>query len=291
MKQTTKYLLPFTGKRRADRVKTVVQLTAVLLALALVFALSFAGCKGSASPSRDVVWIGLRPTTLDDTGEERTATLLLDFSEPIAELDDRNTDLNLIFSFGYVERPEGEGVLKAKTISRTAGGMYTLTIRNVPESGIVVVKINKAGVTPAARLWNVAGLEVAETDVTPVLLDYRFEPGKNPSFVSPDATDAVAGIDQRLGTVMVVVPLGADRSALNPTIKTNLGNTYTSTPPDATDFTEAVPYRVVSAVNGDHKDYKVTVFPQTAASARIYHFGFTSEHNIGLADTVSGVID
>jgi hypothetical protein len=172
-KQKLVYMLPFTGRRKSDRVKTVVELSAMVLAIAVIFALSFAGCTGVASPTRDATWIRLAPTTLAEKDGVRTATLLLDFSEPIEGLDDERTleSLNSLFTFGMAGASSAERPLagiQATKIVRSASGMYFLSVENVPESGIGVVDINKSGISPKSRMWNVGDADVPEVPETPV---------------------------------------------------------------------------------------------------------------------------
>jgi hypothetical protein len=159
-------------------------------------------------------------------------------------------------------------------------------VEKVPESGVVSVHINTGGVTPTARRWMVVGPYVPETDVTPALLDFRFEQSKNTSL---PVVEVVGGIDQQQETVVVVVPKDTSPASLVPTIKTNLGNTYE--PMTQTDFIAPVQYHVESAAKDAQKDYTVMVYSQTDTSARIYYFAFGSDHNPLLADSVVGTIN
>jgi hypothetical protein len=207
-KQKLLYLLPFTGRRKSDRVKTVVELSAVVLAIAIVFALSFAGCQGTTSyPVPKTTWIRLRATGTTEVDGVKTATLLLDFSDPIDGLDDDRTpeDLNALFTFGRVDSSEGASSTKrplagvqATKIVRSSSGIYSLTVENVPESGTVVVDINKEGITPRSRLWNVGTAAVPET------------PGpEEPVVPEPDPALPSVVPDVDLTTALVAPVLGA----------------------------------------------------------------------------------
>jgi hypothetical protein len=265
-KHALKYFLPFTGRRRSDRIKTVVELSAVVLAAAIAFALSFAGCKGTASPDRDTVWLSLRPITLDETDGVRTATLLLDFSAPIEGLDDKAEDLNQTFSFvsygsAASESRAAKGILVTKvTRSTTGGGGYALTIENVPESGIVVVKLNKEGVTPPSRLWNVAGFEVFEDDldITPALLDFRFLAADGTTTVGEPGS-ITPGSGSEPWTIAVTVPDEVNLTKLVPKILCNPMNIISPADDKEQDFTQPVTYRVMAEDGSSTKTYKVTV--------------------------------
>jgi hypothetical protein len=242
------------------------------------------------------------PSAPEEIGGVRTASLILDFDSEIAGLDDiiSQKELNTVFTFRYDNYPSGlaaDKKLKALEIAKNTDGTYTLKVANVPSNGnTAIVYINKDGITPNSRLWNLAGqISLGDLqDVTPAMLDFRFEPGTKNARNALNAP-AIGGIDQQKGTVVVVVPLGTDLSALDPTILTNLGNTYTSTPPDATDFRDLVSYKVQSSQESGFgnifKFYDVTVIEQTQESAKIYSFVFRKEDNPGLSRTVSGVID
>jgi hypothetical protein len=247
-KQELMYMLLLTGRRRSDRVKTVVELSVVVLAIALAFALALAGCQGTASPLRDTTWIRLAPTTLAEKDGGRTATLLLDFSGPIEGFEDARTleALNSLFTFGMVGASSGDSSsanrpvagIQATKIVRSASGMYFLTVEKVPESGIVVVDINKDGITPKSRLWNVGG-----TDVPSVVAGVDLAPdiaapaqGTAPTPVVPEA--ATGGITASFETPSYTGVITWSKTPPNPVypgVFSRLGEFYT----DAT-YTAAV---------------------------------------------------
>jgi hypothetical protein len=131
----------------------------------------------------------------------------------------------------------------------------------------------------------VDGRVIAEEDLLPAMLEFRFKAEDNPL-----DTDAVGGIDQEQGMVYVVAPLGTALNPLKASITTNLQNVYT--PREQSDFTQNVPYTITSATHGQ-KNYTVSVIAQTENSARIFYFGFEKADNAaaGLGASVSGIID
>jgi hypothetical protein len=239
-KQKRMYMLPFTGRRKSNRVKTVVELSVVMLAIALAFVLAFAGCKGTASPPRDAVWIRLAPTALAEKDGVRTATLLLDFSEPIEGLDDERTpeDLNSFFTFGMAGASSGASSsaerpvagIQATKIVRSASGMYFLTVKKVPESGIVVVDINKDGITPKSRLWNVGGIDVpsvvAGVDLAPGITAPA--PGTAPTPAGPGAaTGGTTASFETPADTGVITWSKAPPNPVYPGVFSRLGQFYT----------------------------------------------------------------
>jgi hypothetical protein len=107
----------------------------------------------------------------------KTATLLLDFSEPIEGLEDERTQksLNALFTFRMVDSVSGDSSstgrppagIQATKIVRFSPGLYSLTVENVPESGTVVVDINRDGITPKSRLWHMGSADMPDVPEVP----------------------------------------------------------------------------------------------------------------------------
>ncbi|MDR3301711.1 MAG: DUF5018 domain-containing protein [Spirochaetaceae bacterium] len=261
-------------------------------------ALAFGGCNAFSEDAglranKETTWIRLVPESLYTVDDGTAmATLTLDFSRVIDELEDNPSEEKLaaLITFDYEYYPTGtpdSRKLKPVKVVKLAEAIYILTVKNIPSNGgIAQLTVHKSTITPPTRLWSLNGQALPDEDVTAALLDFRFERGKNPSLTA----EAIGGIDQRQGTVFVVVPPGTPLSPLTPSIITNLGNTYT--PSSQSDFVGSVPYRVTADRTLDEKDYEVRVIQQTQSSARIYVFGFTKEENAAfLTSSLSGVIN
>ncbi|MDR3301382.1 MAG: leucine-rich repeat domain-containing protein [Spirochaetaceae bacterium] len=266
----------------------------LLLVCATLTALTaLASCQAIADTSGliqtpETIWISLTPTK----AVEGKATLVLDFDKAIVGLDETLDEAGLaeLFAFEYKEQTSS---IKATGVKKTVVGIYTLSVKNVPDDdeGIVLVTIKKSGIAPATRLWALNGDVVPNTDLTASLIDFRFTRSKNATL---PVEEIAGGIDHGLGTVVVVAPIGAPLSPLIPTLKTNPGNTFV--PEAQTNFSGDVLYTISTAKSiavKNQKTYTVSVMQQTEVSARIRYFGFTKQENsaAGLSDSVSGVID
>jgi uracil phosphoribosyltransferase len=264
----------------------------LLIAVALAVS-ALGGCQAIAgisglNLSPETVWISLAPSVAVEVEGSRTATLVLDFSKAVDGLVDTLDEegLGKIFTFEYGLTESG---ITATGVKKSAVGIYTLSVKNVPDdpAGIVLVTIKRSGISPATRVWALNGDVVSNADLTAKLLDFQFKQSDNKDL----SKDLVGGIDHDEGTVVVVAPMGVSLSSLVPTIKTNPGNTFL--PRTQTDFRENVLYTVNSSKTQDAKTYTVSVIEQTPESASIKHFGFTKEENsaAGMSASVSGVID
>jgi hypothetical protein len=141
--------------------------TKLLLLVSVAFgAVAFAGCQAIASTTgqnlNSTVWIHLTPSKAVLEGKTLTATLALDFSHEIAELDgnpDEGT-LDQLFTFKYPPYDTvGQRMWATKVKKMYGVSVYTLTVVNVPEDeeGVVSVTFNKANVTPPTRAWSLDG--------------------------------------------------------------------------------------------------------------------------------------
>jgi formylglycine-generating enzyme required for sulfatase activity len=137
----------------------------------IVLALAFASCNAIADTSGliqtpDTVWIQLTSAKAVLEGGTLTAKLTLDFSKEIDGLtDDLNADaLAKTFTFEY--KGSTESGIAATGVKKTVAGIYTLSVKNVPDDdeGIVLVTINKSGIAPATRLWALNGEVVSDAD-------------------------------------------------------------------------------------------------------------------------------
>jgi hypothetical protein len=266
----------------------------MLFALALAFGACNALSEGAGlRANTDTIWIRLAPTALYEVdGGTTTATLTLDFNRVIDALEGNPSEEALaeLITFSYENYPAGtppSGKLKATKVVKQAEAIYIVTVKNVPPTGgIARVTVNKSGLTPPYRPWSLNGQVLPDGDDTAALLDFRFEPSKNQTL----SAEAIGGIDWRQGTVFVVAPEGTPLSPLNPSIITNLGNTYT--PQTQSNFVGIVPYKLTSSKTQDEKEYEVRVVQQTQSSAQIYVFGFTKEENAAfLTGSLSGIIN
>ncbi|MDR3301977.1 MAG: hypothetical protein LBT01_05520 [Spirochaetaceae bacterium] len=124
----------------------------------------FASCEVIASTqgqdlSFEAEWIQLKPTVAVREGEIWTASLALDFSKAVEGLVDTldTAVLAELFTFEY-QRSTVSGIT-ATTVKKTAAGSYTLSVQNVSDNsaGIVLVTINKKGITPSPRIWALNG--------------------------------------------------------------------------------------------------------------------------------------
>ncbi|MDR3301104.1 MAG: hypothetical protein LBT01_01050 [Spirochaetaceae bacterium] len=129
---------------------------------------AFSACNAIADTSGlslapETVWIRLVPGAPFDDNGARTAVLTLDFSKDIPALKDDLDAAGLAELFGFeYDYPEGTPdarKIKAVGLLKSAVPVYRLTVINVPEAeeGIVLVKINKSGISPATRLWSLDG--------------------------------------------------------------------------------------------------------------------------------------
>jgi hypothetical protein len=135
---------------------------AVLLVCTALTALALASCNAIADTSGltltpDTVWIRLVPSV----AVEGKATLVLDFSKPVADLtkDTPVADLTTLFTFKNGEGMSGAEAITATGITKDSDAVYRLTVVNVPdvEKGIVLVTINKQGIAPPTRAWSLDG--------------------------------------------------------------------------------------------------------------------------------------
>jgi hypothetical protein len=136
-----------------------------LIAVAVAVTLGVMACaKTAASPA--IVWIDLfGPAPTGTEGADTfSATLSLDFSEPIPELDASLTSarLNEIFTFAYYKEgnkvPAYINAIEVTPDKMSAGNIYNLEVRGVPkEGGRVDVTIATLAVEPLMRPWYLDG--------------------------------------------------------------------------------------------------------------------------------------
>jgi hypothetical protein len=263
VKHTMKYLLPFTGRRKSDRVKTAVELTAVFLALVLAFSLSFVGCKGTTSTA-SIVWIALYgPIPTVSATEAPTAALSLDFSEPVAELQSGITSskLNDMFKFKYYKAGSAspsEKDIRAVSLTHVEMGgnnTYKLQVSGAPaDGGIVEVTIQVSYIQPDVRIWYLDG---SHNYTLPAIFDFRFlaedgTPIGGPGNITP-------GTGSASWAIAVTVPAGTDVTALVPTMILNPGNIIDPDKNKEQNFTNPVTYRVMAEDGSSTRTYTVTV--------------------------------
>jgi hypothetical protein len=245
--------------------------------------------------SPETVWISLTPSKAALEGEGLTAKLTLDLSKAVDGLVDTLDAEGLGKIFTFVYKDSTESGITATGVKKTAVGIYTLTVKNVPNdpTGIVLVTINKPGISPATRVWSLDGKVVSETDMSASLRGFRFTQSDNAALLE----DVVGGINHEAGTVVVVLPIGVSPSSLIPKITMNPGNAVVVPTALQTNWTGDIQYTIrpaLSVADQTQKTYTVSVIEQTPESASIKHFGFTKEENFsasGLSASVSGVID
>jgi hypothetical protein len=269
----------------------------VLLIVAALAVSALASCNAIAdtsglNQSPETVWISLTPSVALEGS--RTTTLVLDFSKAVDGLVDTLDAEGLGKIFTFVYKDSTESGITATDVKKTAVGIYTLSVINVPNdpTGIVLVTINKSGISPATRIWSLDGKVVSETDMSASLRGFRFTQSDNAALLE----DVVGGINHEEGTVVVVLPIGVTPSSLIPTITMNPGNQVVVPTAQQTNWTRDIQYTIrpaLSVANQTQKTYTVSVIEQTRESASIKHFGFTKEENsaAGMSASVSGVID
>jgi hypothetical protein len=138
---------------------TVILLSAATLILGLI------ACKGTTVVS-SIIWIKLDgpAPTVSETGA-RTATLSLDFSEPVGALKPglSETQLGEIFRFTYYNDGNIKTQAEIQAVEVTpnkigAGNVYNLVVRGVPQDGgRVEVAIATLPVEPTIRPWYLDG--------------------------------------------------------------------------------------------------------------------------------------
>jgi hypothetical protein len=262
----------------------------VLLVCTALTALSFVSCNAIADTSGltlnpETVWIRLVPSV----AVEGKATLVLDFSKPVAGLtkDTPVADLAALFTFNNGENMSGAEAITAAGITKDSDAVYRLTVEHVPDvvKGIVLVTINKSGIAPPTRAWSVDGRMIPDNEL-PVITAFRFTQSENQSLSEPEAA---GNIDQTAGKIVVVVPEGVSLNNLIPTVSTSVGSDYS--PKGAQDFSASlVTYTVTTATTGLFRDYEVRVLEQKSDSASIEMFQFLAgTSNPNLSDDVSAV--
>jgi hypothetical protein len=244
----------------------VVELSTVILALILAFSLSFAGCKGTSVAPVAIVWINLYgPTpTKSATPGSFSATLSLDFSEPVVELKSGLTSaqLNDMFTFAYYMEgsasPSRMEEIRAVSLTpEEMGGKntYKLQVSGVPaDSGRVEVTIHPSYIRPEVRSWYLDG---SNNYTPPAILDFRFLAADGTTIGEPGSFTPGSGSGAWI--IAVTVPEGADVTKLVPTMILNPGNFITPDKDKEQDFTNPVTYRVMAEDGLATKTYTVTV--------------------------------
>jgi uncharacterized repeat protein (TIGR02543 family) len=141
--------------------KNLKKTMAILAVLALT-ALALGSCNAIADTSAltltpETVWIRLVPSVA--VGGK--ATLVLDFSKPLADLTNEPSvaDLAALFTFANGEGMSGAEKITPTGITKDSDAVYRLSVDHVPdvEKGIVLVTITKQGIAPPTRAWSLDG--------------------------------------------------------------------------------------------------------------------------------------
>jgi hypothetical protein len=229
-----------------------------------VLTLGFIACKGATS-TLATLWIALYGPAPEAIAPSTTltATLSLDFSEPVADLQAglSANNLNEIFTFKYYKADGSSGsapeLRAVALIPVETGGKntYQLQVSGAPgRSGVVYVTMNKPDIQPSVREWYLDGS--SDYDL-PAIIDFTFIVS-----ATDDTTLAAGSIkpESTSGTyaITVTIPAAADKTKLIPKMTLNSGNTVTPGNLVAQDFSNPVTYTVTSG-NGAARTYIVTV--------------------------------
>jgi hypothetical protein len=102
-------------------------------------------------------------------------------------------------------------------------------------------------------------------------------------------TQTLNTINSGLATVNIIVPIGTNVTALIPSISVSAGATVSPTTGVANDFTNPVNY-IVTAEDGSHKDWTVTVVLQQSSLAEILTFNIPSQ-SLSTINSTAATVD
>ncbi|MDR3301842.1 MAG: InlB B-repeat-containing protein [Spirochaetaceae bacterium] len=161
----------------------IAQLTVGSFLLFLgAFVVSLSSCNALADTSGlnltpETVWLHLVPgVPFEGDDGVWTAELVLDLSRAISGLNTDTTaaELYALFTISYdysAEAPPFKPMVAASVIKYTEG-YYKLTVGNIPASrGVATLTINRPGITPASRLWDLAGREIPDSETLTLSFD------------------------------------------------------------------------------------------------------------------------